>query len=338
MCRLNLGHYNKFRGDAVDVQLKIQDNQTGVVYDASSLLIQATWSGEVTGQPGRLEFELVRDGVLQFYEGSRIILQADGQDLFFGWVFSKSRKDNHTTKVIAYDQLRYLKNTDCYGFAQMTASDIFAKICADFQLRNHVVHSSQFVLPQKLYKDKTLANIIQDSMQLTLIHTQKWYMIRDNFGTLEFLDMSQLKTDLLLGDASLLLGYQYQTSIDDDTYNQVKLVKDNPDTGRRDVHLVLDSQTIDRWGLLQYYERVVETANEAQIAQRAAQLMQQKNRVTRKLTLECLGDWRVMPGNGIWVETALDDMILSRYMVVHGCSHTIKNKEHTMKVSLEVVE
>ena len=327
----------------INIEFIIQDNQTGIIYDASELLIGATWSGQISGQPGKLAADIVRDGALKFYEGSRISLTVDGFKLFFGWVFAKGRKTKDTTSVTAYDQLRYMKNTDTYVFPIKniptgTASERFTKLCADFGLQCKIVHPSSHQLPKKLYDSKTLADIAQDGIDLTLIDTGQWFLIRDNFGTLEFLDIAKLKTKLILGDASLMTGYNYQTSINDDTYNQIKLVQENKEAAKREVYIVKDSSTIDRWGLLQYYEKVDENANAAQIKARADQLMKLKNRVTRKLQLDCIGDFRVMPGNGIWVETQMDDMMISRYMMVHSCSHTIKNWLHTMKLNLEVVE
>lgn len=323
---------------SINIEFLIQDNQTGVIYDASELPISITYTGQLSGQPGKLAFDLVRDGTLKFYEGSPVSLTVDGFKLFYGWVFTKSRKDDLTTSVTAYDQKRYLKNSDTKVFSESTASQRFAQLCGEYQLKHSIVHPSSFALPAKLYDNKTLADMIEDGIDLTLINAGKWYIVRDNFGTLEFLDMNQLKTNLILGDASLMTGYDYQTSIDDDTSNRIKLVQENKETAKRDVYMVMDSSTIARWGLLQHFETVDENANAAQIQQRAEQLLRIKNRVTRKLTINALGDFRVMPGNGIWVETALDDMVLSRYMIAHAVTHTIKNRRHTMKVTLEVVE
>ena len=322
----------------MNIEFLIQDNQTGVIYDASELLIGATWSGRISGQPGKLAFDIVRDGTLKFYEGSPVRLTVNKHKLFFGWVFGKGRTDGNITSVTAYDQLRYFKNTDSYSFKTGTASERFTKICKDFELKHKIIHKSKHKLPVKLYDSKTLADIIQDSIDLTLIDIGQWFLVRDNFGTLEFLDIAKLKTNLILGDASLMTGFDYQTSIDDDTFNQIKFVQENKETAKREVYIVKDSSTIDRWGLLQHYEKVDEKLNPAQIKQRADQLIKLKNRVTRKLSLDGIGDFRVMPGNGIWVETQMDDMMISRYMMVHACSHTIKNELHMMKVSLEVVE
>lgn len=244
----------------------------------------------------------------------------NGTKLFFGWVFAKGRTKREQTSVTAYDQLRYLKNADTYVFPMKgvqpdTASQRFVKLCTDFQLQHRVVTASSYVLPTKVYDSKTLADIIQDGIDHALIGTGKWFLVRDNFGTLEFLDAAELRTNLILGDASLMTGYDYKTSIDDDTYNQVKLVRENKETAKRELYIVKDSSTIARWGMLQHYEKVDESMNAKQIEARADQLLKLKNRVTRKLQLDCIGDFRVMPGNSVWVETEMDDMKISRYMV-----------------------
>jgi hypothetical protein len=250
----------------------------------------------------------------------------------------KDRKDNITTTATAFDQKRYLKNSDTRNFPEGTGSNRFSKLCGDFQLKHRIMHPSGVVLSAKIYDSKSIGDMIDDSIDLTLINSGKWYAVRDNFGTLEWLDISALKTDLILGEFSLMTGYSYKTSIDEDTYNQIKLVQENKQTQKRDVYIVRDSGTIARWGLLQHYEKVAEDATETQIRQRADQLMKLKNRVTRSLSIDALGDFRVMPGNSVWVETKMDDMAISRYMLVHAVSHTIKNRMHTMKVTLEVVE
>jgi len=322
----------------INIQFVLQDNQTGVIYDASELLISTTWNGQITGQPGKLAFDIVRDGTLKFYEGSPCSLIVNGYRLFYGWVFSKNRKDSEKTSAVAYDAKRYMKNSDTRVFTESTAAERFTRLCEDFEIKHTIVHNPNFILPPKIYDNKTIADMVEDSINLTLIHTGKWYILRDNFGTLEFLDMEKLKTNLILGDMSLMTGYDYQTSIDDDTYNQIKLVQENKQTAKRDVYIVKDSSTIARWGLLQHFETVDENANPAQIALRAEQLLKLKNRVTRKLKINALGDFRIMPGNSVWVETQMEDMRLSRYMLVHAVSHTIKNKLHTMQVTLEVFE
>ena len=60
--------------------------------------------------------------------------------------------------------------------------------------------------------------MIAYALDKTLIDTNLWYFIRDNWGTVEFLDLYDERTNLALGDASLVSKYSYSESIDDETY------------------------------------------------------------------------------------------------------------------------
>lgn len=70
------------------------------------------WETERKGSPGKLTFTVIKDNIINFQEGNPVMLKVDGKNIFFGFVFKKTRDKNHHIKVIAYDQLRYLKNKD----------------------------------------------------------------------------------------------------------------------------------------------------------------------------------------------------------------------------------
>jgi len=74
------------------------------------------WETTRAGQPGKLTFNVVKDNMIDFQEGNPVIFRVDGQDVFFGFVFTKGRDKDQIIKVTAYDQLRYLKNKDTYVY------------------------------------------------------------------------------------------------------------------------------------------------------------------------------------------------------------------------------
>ena len=71
--------------------------------------------------PGKLTFSVVKDDLINFTEGNAVSLKVDGKGVFYGFVFSKQRDKGNTIKVVAYDQLRYLKNKDTYVYSNKTA-------------------------------------------------------------------------------------------------------------------------------------------------------------------------------------------------------------------------
>ena len=322
------------------IELIIQDSKSGSAWDMSELVNSGIkWETSIAEQPGKLTFEYIEQGNISINEGSPVSFKIDGQGIFFGYVFKKKQSKNGKIQITAYDQMRYLKNKDTYVFSGLTASEIFLRIASDFKLNAEVVDASTYVVAPRVHDNKTLFEIIQYGIDETLINTGNWYMLRDNFGKLQFINVNTLKTDLFIGDASLLVNYDYSSSIDDDTYNQIKLIKENQETQKREIYIVKDSSTIKQWGLLQYFEKIDENANAAQIQARADMLLKLKNRATKKLKLTALGDLRVFAGAGVILgisDLEKDGIAVNQYFMVTQCTHSFSSDMHTMQLELQV--
>lgn len=322
------------------LDLIAQDSKTGSVYDMSELVKSgATWETNMEDQPGKLTFDYIDQESIILNEGSAISLKIDDIGIFFGYLFKRSKTKTGVVTITAYDQMRYLKNKDTYVFSDLTASEIFSRICSDFVLEAEVVSPSSYVVAPRVHDNKNLFEIIRYSIDETLINSGNWYLIRDNFGKLQFVSINSLKTDLFIGDASLLTNYDYSSSIDDDSYNQIKLIKENKESQKREVYIVKDSGAIKQWGLLQYFESMEEDANEAQIQERANQLLKLKNREVKKIKLDALGDLRVFAGAGVVVgisDLEKEGLETNQYFMVNKCTHNFSNDLHTMQLELQV--
>lgn len=323
----------------MNIEIIVQDSKSGITYDISEITTSIKWETTLVNQPGKLTFNYLEDEKISISEGSPISFKVDGKGVFFGYVFKRGKKKDKKVPITAYDQMRYLKNKDTYVLSGLTASQIFTKICSDFRLSSEVIDSSSYIVSPRVHDNKTLFEIIQHAIDETLISTGNWYMIRDNFGKLQFTSINSMKTDLFIGDESLLIDFNYESSIDDDTYNQVKLIKENKETEKREVYIVKDSNTIKQWGLLQYFEKMDENANPAQIKARAEMILKLKNRATKKLKLNCLGDLRVTAGSGVVLgisDLQKEGIAINQYFMVTTCSHTFQNDLHTMQLEVQV--
>lgn len=98
-----------------------------------------------------------------------------------------------------------------------------------------------------------------------------------------------MKSDYIIGEKSLMTNYSYNTSIDSQTCNSIKLVRPNKETGKSDVFIRKDSDTIARWGLLQLYQKVDEAATDAQVKEQAKVSLEYYNRVLQQLKFTSLG-------------------------------------------------
>lgn len=322
------------------IELILQNSQTGTIYDLSDLIVNCSWNTTLDGsQPGKFEFNYVNDNKVIINEGSVIRVKYNNQPVFFGYVFKRSKTSKEIVSVTCYDQTRYLKNKNTYIFKSLTASKIFEKLAGDFGLKYKVIDPSNYVLQPKIYDNKALYEVIQSSLDETLIKTDEWYIIRDNFGVLNFVNLNSLKTNLIIGDNSLASDFKFESSIDDDSFNQIKLIKENKDGNKRNLFIVKDSSNISKWGTLQYYEKVDDQLSEVQIKERADKLLKLKNRVTKTLSIPCMGDLRVFAGVGVIIELEqleIENINLKSYFLVRSCTHQFSDGLHKMDIELQV--
>src|SRR5690606_23360410 len=110
-------------------------------------------------------------------------------------------------------------------------------------------------IPRFLQDGQARLDIICKALDETLVADEGLFVFYDDAGNLVLRDVEDMAVDLILGDGSLVYGYSSKREIDSDTYNRVKLVKDNKKSGKREAYVVQDSATIARWGRLQYFQK-----------------------------------------------------------------------------------
>lgn len=293
---------------------------------------QITWDTCRKGVPGKLTFKVVKDDVIRFDEGNAVRLKVNGENVFYGFVFSKKRSKGITIDVTAYDQLRYLKNKDTIVYTNKTASDLINKIAADFRLNVGTIESTAYIIASRVEDNKTLFDMIQNALDLTLDNKRKMYVLYDDFGKLSLKDIESMKLNLLIDDQTGE-DFNYTSSIDGETYNKIKLSYENEKTGKREIYVSQDSSTMNSWGVLQYFETIEETTN-GKI--KADSLLSLYNRKTRNLSVSnAFGDIRVRGGSSVKVSLNLGDVTVQTYMIVETVKHTFKENEHLMDLTLK---
>ncbi len=311
-------------------QILYQNIETGDAHDITTLVKSARWETRRVGSPAQLSLTLIADPAIEITEGGIVTLTENGTGLFYGYVFKHSRTESEEISVTAYDQMRYLKNKDTYVFTGQTADEITTQICADFGIKVGALEPTGYVIPSMVEDGQTLFDIILGALDLTLVNTGKMYYLWDDFGSLRISDVAASAIGLTVGDGSLATGYTYQSDIDSDTANKVKLVRDNKETGKRDVWVVMDSSTQKRWGILQHYDKVAEELNSAQVEAMADSLLELKNRPKKSLSINGLSDLSIRAGRSILVSIA--DVGVSGWYIVDECTHDLIKETMTLKV------
>lgn len=285
------------------------------------------------GSPSKLKFNVVKDSVINFAEGDSVKLTVDGTTMFYGFVFSKARSSGtpYLIEVTAYDQLRYFKNKDTYNFENKTATQIIQMLANDFKLRLGTLENTGYKIASLPEDDTSLFDIVQDALDETLKAKTKLYVLYDDAGTLTLKNIENMKLNLLI-DPDTAGSYSYTSSIDTQTYNQIKITYEDSDAGKRSIYIAKDSSHINEWGLLQFTD-TVETATSGQA--KADALLKLYNEKTRKLSIsDVLGDVRVRGGSSVVCKLNLGDIDLQSFLMVEQVTHTFKNSEHTMSLKL----
>nr|DAL80216.1 MAG TPA: 43 kDa tail protein [Caudoviricetes sp.] len=317
-------------GKTLEVHLYIQNGQS--VYEP---VVQGsiTWEMQRKGQPGKCSFTIIPDNKLQIEEGNAVRLDVNGKSVFFGFIFERSWNREGQVKVSVYDQLRYLKNTDSYNYSNLSTGEVILMIAKDYNLQTGELIDTGHKLSRNR-PDKTLFDIILDSLDLTLIHTGKMYVLYDDAGKLALNDVENMKLDIMIDD-STAQDYDYKISIDSNTYNQIKLYYDNNDTKKREVYMTKATETINKWGILQKNESIEKGVNGQAVAERYLSLY---NRPSRSLSVKgAFGDIRVRAGCLIPVFLNIKEMELKNYLLVESVTHKIDEGIHTMDLALRGV-
>ena len=312
-------------------------SKAGGMIEISGLVESCEWVTNRTGQPGKFTFTYLKDKDVTFTEGDVVRFSVDGQVQFYGWVFTRSETRWGEVSVTCYDRLRYLKANASYTFYSQSAGDILRQIAGDLQLDVGTVEDTGYKLPSLVEQDQTCLDILQAAIEQTLLNTGRVFVLYDDGQGLALQEAANMMSDVVIGDRSLLTDYTYTTDIDKQTYNSIKLVRPNEETGRADVYIQEDSGTIGQWGLLQLYQKVDGDANEAQIKAQAAATLEYYNRVLKTLKISSLGVPGLHAGQMILVKAdGMGGTGVSQYVMLERVSHRWENGVHTM--DLETME
>lgn len=283
------------------------------------------------GAPGKLTFTVIKSPELDFQEGAQVILKRKGFEMFYGFVFEKSRSKGEIIKVTAYDQLRYFKNKDCYVYENKTADELIKMIAEDHNLVCGELQNTGYKIPLRVEDNSTLFDIIQNAFDITLYNTGEMFVLYDDFGKLTVKKPKDWLFDVVIDDETAQ-DLDYTTSINEDVATRIKLYYDNKQTGEREIYIYNNEELIDKWGVLQMCESVEEGEDGIAKAKLMSALYAAKNRT---LTIkDAFGVPDIRAGCCVYIKLPLGDTEINNFMLVENVKHKISDSKHTMDLTL----
>lgn len=287
---------------------------------------------ERTGSPGKLTFTIVKSNdSIVFAEGDPVCFYYDDKPIFMGYVFTKKTNRDRNIEVTCYDQMRYLKNKFTYVFEKKTATQIIQALCKDFNLTLGNLDDTKYVIPAVAEENKSALDIVLTVLEETLLNTGEQFVLYDDFGKLRVSNVANMKsTSLICEDTAE--DFDYKSSIDDETYNQIILYYKQNDQITQ-MYTTNSPSTIKQWGTLRYFEEV---KNPSIGQNKANALLKLYNRKTREFKITgAFGDITVRGGTLIPVVMELGDVSVKNFMLVEKVSHKFDNGYHTMDLTLD---
>lgn len=311
-------------------------NETGSQIYQPAVEEGIEWTTQRSGTPGKLTFKVLKDDIMDFTEGSAVRLKDGDDKIFYGFIFTQSRQKDQIITITAYDQLRYLQNKDTKIYEGKTATQFIRMLGADYTLNIGIMENTGYVITSRVEENTSLFDMIGNALDLTLANTGKMFILYDDFGKLTLKSLDNMRVGS--GDTFLMIDgesgedFEYKSSIDSDTYNKIKLTYDNEDTGTREIYIAQSGANINKWGMLQYFDTLQKGENGQA---KADALLKLYNKKTRNLKLtNVFGDNRVRAGSLIVVNLSLGDVTVKNFMLVEKCTHTYKESEHWMDLTL----
>lgn len=288
-------------------------------------------------QPGKLSFNVYNDnysdggGGINFHEGDRVILKFGDFNVFSGFVFSKSRNSNQIINVVAYDSLRYFLNKDTYFYSNKSASDFIKMIAADFLIPLGEIEETAIPL-SRIEDNVSLLDMVLNALDETKNMSGEEYVIFDDFGKVSLKNVKDLRLKFLVCDKSAG-DFFYKSSIDEDTYNKVKIMYSNKRSSKEIVSVAGDEENQKKWGVLQYFKKVKDMGDYSSLAK---EILNLHNRVSRRLIVKnVLGDISARAGTLVPVSLILGDVDAEGFFIIESAKHIFSENSHLMDLHLK---
>lgn len=308
-------------------ELLIQNGSTVYI---PPVLEEAKIQSERHNSPGSIEFSFVDTGIF-ITEGNPVRFKEENRIVFYGFIFKIKRDKSSIVKVTAYDQIRYLKNKDSLVYQNKTAGEVVRLIAANYGLNPGNIADTMWKIASRVEDNTSLLDIIGNALDLTVQNTGNMYILHDDSGKLNLTFLGDMYVPIVI-DAETGQNFAYESSIDSDTYNKIKLVYDNEEAGKREVYIAQDSNRINAWGMLQYFDTIQKGENGQA---KAAALLQLYNKPTKTLSIKGVaGDSRVRGGSLLYVQLDLRAAKIQNLMLVEKCTHKYGESTHTMDLTL----
>lgn len=308
--------------------LKVTLTNSKGKFDITELCTTKTISGEYSRCSRTFEFGLISNTsdknipVIDCSLGSGVIASENGKELFNGHIFARDRLtgDSEIT-ITAFDRGVYLnRNQAVYKFTGQTPEAATARIAADFGISVGSLASTGVSITRK-FIGVNLSDIIYTMYTLASEKTGKSYVIRfdgDKLCVVERGDKSVLYIDGYINLKDAAINESIEKMV-----NRVNIYDKNESLLKK----VENSEYIKLYGLMQSYIK----QGDDDVSKKAQKELKD-NGITRKITVQTLGNTSCIAGSAVTVKEKYTGLV--GLFQIDGDTHTWMNGQYYNKLTL----
>ena len=312
--------------------------------DVTSYIGNLTWRDSIDTLGVEVSFDLVQNkfdkNMAFLYDitlGDSIqIINKNGETLIQAIIVSES-PNGKITSFTAYDMACYLnKSTLIRQFKKMIGNDCVKSLCEEIGIDVEVKGLDTKI--DKIYKDKTVSDIIYDIIeQCSQFNSKKFFIEFENnilkirpFEKIKVVGQYEIHKNNFI-DVAQNIGSVSLTRSIIDMKNSVLVTTENKKAVRT-VGKEQDTESIEKYGLLQEVISLDEKEfNKASLV--AKNELKKLNKISEDLSIDILGDDKVKSGRIIDINLPLFNLY-GEYLIKES-NHTLDNGIHKISLSLE---
>lgn len=312
--------------------------------DVSDIIGNLTWRDTVDTLGVEVEFELPVNRYDKDFEflyditlGDPIQILNDKGETLVQAIIVTETPNGKITNFTAYDMAWYLnKSTVIKQFKKMIGNDCVKSLCKEIGIKVEV--SGLDTKIDKIYKDKTISDVIKDIIEQCSQFNSKKYFIEFDNGILKIMPYKKIKVfgqfeiqkDKFININENIGGVSLTKSIVD-MKNSVLVITENKGAVRT-IGQEQDTKSIEKYGKLQ--QVVILDEKEFGKANLVAKNELKKlNKITEDFNIDVLGDDKVKSGRVIDIDLPLFNL-KGEYLIKES-NHTISNNIHRINLKLE---
>ena len=221
------------------------------------LLDRISWTNTWDCNPSKMTFTTLKDSVINYGFGSKVVLKVNKEIVWVGYVFDKQRNADVKIKNTAYDQIRYLKNKITMSFEDKKTSEIVKKIADEFHLPLSEIKglNEKTKIPDEVIDGEEACQVINEVLGRHLVYNQENLSFHDEKGMLVLKPIEEMRITDQVFIPREMSDYDYSSGISD-TYNSIVIDVLAYDGETHDRYIKIeDEESIKRWGLLRFVDK-----------------------------------------------------------------------------------